>query len=240
MRSFIPAPKILTIGLALVNVINLTEFKALLAHEFGHFSQKSMKIGGYVYMANRIVGDLVYGRDWLDRVIGNWCRLDPRISFPAWIFFALLWSLRQLLKGLHYAIFFLDRGRSRQMEFNADLVAVSLTGSDAPIHLLCRSGMADVILNQAIRDLQMAQDHHLYTRDMFYHQTEALPFVRRCMKNPTFGEPPPLPANALKMSQVFEFDDDKNALQGADVVYASFELRSRRKCEDGVYPYRVR
>lgn len=213
LRLFIPSKKYLTIGLGLVNVINLTEFKALLGHEFGHFSQKSMKIGGYVYMAHRVVGDLVYGRDWLDHFIGIWCRLDPRISFPAWIFFVILWLLRQLLKGLHYAIFFLDRGRSRQMEFNADLVAVSLTGSDAPVHLLCRSSLGEATLNQAIRDLQTAMDHHLYTRDMFYQQTHALSFVRKSMKNPTFGEPPPLPANARKTTQVFAYDDDKNAHQ---------------------------
>ena len=35
----IPAKKNLLIGLGLVNRLNLTEFKAVLAHEFGHFSQ---------------------------------------------------------------------------------------------------------------------------------------------------------------------------------------------------------
>ena len=41
------------IGLGLVNCVNLTEFKAVLAHEFGHFSQKSMKLGTYVYVVHR-------------------------------------------------------------------------------------------------------------------------------------------------------------------------------------------
>jgi Zn-dependent protease with chaperone function len=213
LRLFVPSKKYLTLGLGLVNVLNLTEFKALLAHEFGHFSQKSMKIGGYVYMAHRIVGDLVYGRDWLDDFIAAWCRFDLRISFPAWIFFGILWTLRQLLRGLHHAIFFLDRGRSRQMEFNADLVAVSVAGSDAPIHLLCRCALGDATLNQAIRELQTAMDHHLYTRDLFYHQTKAIPFVRKSMKDPNFGEPPPLPENPRKSTQVFEFDDDTNGHQ---------------------------
>ena len=68
-------------------------------------------------------------------------------------------------------------------------------------------------VNQAIRDLQTAMDHHLYTSDMFHHQTRAVPFVRKSMKDPNFGEPPALPENPRKTSQVFEYDDDKNAHQ---------------------------
>src|SRR5690606_32387706 len=46
---FLPVRKNLQIGLGLVNAVNLSEFKAIIAHEFGHFSQKSMKLGSYVY-----------------------------------------------------------------------------------------------------------------------------------------------------------------------------------------------
>ena len=55
----IPARKNLLIGLGLVNRLNLTEFKAVLAHEFGHFSQNSMRLGTYVYTANTTIGKLV-------------------------------------------------------------------------------------------------------------------------------------------------------------------------------------
>jgi len=41
---FFPVRKNLEIGLGLVNVVNISEFKAVMAHEFGHFSQKSMKL----------------------------------------------------------------------------------------------------------------------------------------------------------------------------------------------------
>src|SRR5262249_20698318 len=47
LNLFLPARKNLIIGLGLVNRLNLMEFKAVLAHEFGHFSQKSMKLGTY-------------------------------------------------------------------------------------------------------------------------------------------------------------------------------------------------
>src|SRR5947209_1111991 len=54
LSLFWPTHKNLLIGLGLVNVLNLSEFKAVLAHEFGHFSQSSMKLGSYVYMANHV------------------------------------------------------------------------------------------------------------------------------------------------------------------------------------------
>lgn len=63
LNLVLPSRKNLLIGLALVNRLNLTEFKAVLAHEFGHFSQNSMRLGSYVYTANRVVAEVVYGRD---------------------------------------------------------------------------------------------------------------------------------------------------------------------------------
>lgn len=40
-----PSQKNLEIGLGLINTLNLGEFKSILAHEFGHFTQRSMIIG---------------------------------------------------------------------------------------------------------------------------------------------------------------------------------------------------
>jgi len=43
LSLFWPVKKNLLIGLGLIDFMNLSEFKAIVAHEFGHFSQKSMK-----------------------------------------------------------------------------------------------------------------------------------------------------------------------------------------------------
>lgn len=55
----LPTPKSLVIGLGLVNYLTLSELKAVLGHELGHFSQRAMKVGAYVYTAQRVVADLV-------------------------------------------------------------------------------------------------------------------------------------------------------------------------------------
>lgn len=208
---FLPTGKSLLIGLALVNAINLTEFKAMLAHEFGHFSQKTMKIGTYVYTVQRILHQLIYGEDFFDRFIYAWCRLDIRIAWPAWLVRGMLWLLRKTLGMMWYVVVFFDRALSRQMEFNADKVAVSLTGSDAPVHLLHRCYYADVCFGQAIDDLRIAMSHHLYTSDLFYHQSAAGPIVRKKRKDKQLQEPPALPDDPHEMTTVFEEKDDKAA-----------------------------
>ncbi len=72
VNLFVEPKKDLLIGMGLVNCVNLSEFKAVLAHEFGHFGQSAMA-SSYTYVASRIIGDLVDGEDWFDRLI-IWCK----------------------------------------------------------------------------------------------------------------------------------------------------------------------
>src|SRR6185436_3911422 len=57
-----PAKKNLEIGLGLVNTLNLSETTAVLAHEFGHFAQRSMAVGRWVYTAQQVAGHIVAAR----------------------------------------------------------------------------------------------------------------------------------------------------------------------------------
>jgi Zn-dependent protease with chaperone function len=207
LSLFLPTRKNLLIGLGLVNVLNLTEFKAVLAHEFGHFSQKSMKVGAYVYVANRIIGDMVYGRDWLDDLLSQLRRTDIRIAVFAYGFGGILWGLRKFLEGVFRTINFAHSALSRQMEFNADRVAVSVAGSDAIVHSLARLDFAQESLMQAWQDLATAADHRLYTCDLFYHQNCAARYLRTLRKDPHLGEPPPVPDDPELTVEVFEPGD---------------------------------
>src|SRR5438270_626474 len=110
----------LLIGMGLVNVLTLSEFKAVLAHEFGHFSQNSMKLHRYVYTANQIIADMVIGRDWLDEMLDRCKRREDALAIFGWALWSVLWLFRKGLEGCFYGINFLSRSLSRQMEFNAD------------------------------------------------------------------------------------------------------------------------
>lgn len=200
-----PVRKNLLIGLGLVNNLNLTEFKAVLAHEFGHFSQRTMKLGSYVYILNHVITDMTYGRDRWDDALAIWRGIDLRLSFFAWILTAVVWVIRLGMKGAFRVINLLNSSLSRQMEFNADLVAVKVTGSDPIVNALGRLEFADRCLNQAFADLSHATDQDLYTRDIFYHQKRAAKILRQLNKDDQLGV---MPVVEGPETRLFEADGD--------------------------------
>ncbi|UYZ62780.1 M48 family metallopeptidase [Hymenobacter weizhouensis] len=175
LRSLVwPTPKNLLIGLGLVNGLNLTEFKAVLAHEFGHFGQRSMKLGSYVYAASRVIHDMVYERDKWDEVLADWRRSDWRVAWAGWLMTGVVWVVRKLLQLCYQGIHVVHASLSREMEFQADRVAVRLAGSDAICQALYRLGPTSGALSQARQQLGLALEHELATDDIFYHQTRYL------------------------------------------------------------------
>ena len=208
LSLIIPPGKDLLIGLGLVNVVNLSEFKAVLAHEFGHFAQKSVGLGNYLQLGNRVMHDIIYSRDGLDRFVDGWSRQDIRISFPAWGLKGVLWGVRKVLAGTYQGLNLLYLSLSRQMEYDADNVAVRMTGSDALIHGLARLQFASECLANAAQSLDAAADHGFFTDDLFVHQTRAADRLRQLSKNERAGLPPDLPENATDKVQVFQPDDD--------------------------------
>jgi Zn-dependent protease with chaperone function len=208
VNLFIPPRKDLLIGLGLVNVLHLSEFKAVLAHEFGHFAQRSVGLGSYLYVANRVLYDVIYSRDALDRFVDDWSRQDIRFSFPAWGLKGVLWGVRKLLAGTYQGLNLIHLSLSRQMEYNADNVAVSITGSDALIHGLSRCTFAAECLNDAARSLDAAADHDVFTDDLFEHQAQAAVRLRRLRKEERAGLPPELPEDPTQKVQVFQLVDD--------------------------------
>lgn len=166
----VPQRKSLVIGLGLVNALNVSELKAVLAHEFGHFSQSSMKLGQFVYVANEVVHDLVFSRDSWDELLAKWRSVNVRLSFPAWVLSGVLWAIRGILKQLYKLVNVANLSLSRQMEFDADLRAASLVGSDALVSALWKSERAGLAFNGAWHTLSGLLGYNKYTSDVYYHQ----------------------------------------------------------------------
>ena len=135
---FWPVRKNLEIGLGLVNSLSVGEFKAVLAHEFGHFSQRSMKLGSYVYTANRALYNLVYEYDRWDLLLDQWVAAGGIFGFFAIITRGMVNGIRYLLRGAYGVINKQYLGLSREMEYHADLVATSVAGHEAMISALRR------------------------------------------------------------------------------------------------------
>lgn len=171
----LPAGKELTVGMGLISCLNLNEFKAVIAHEFGHFSQRSMKVGSYINSANTIIHDMIFTRDKWDETLARWRTVDLRLSFAAWIITPVIWLIRQLLLLFYQMLNLLHSGLSREMEFNADKVAVSVSGSDAIVSALWKLQGGQTKLNESLNFAFRAAQSSRFTDNIFR-------FHRRAMK----------------------------------------------------------
>ncbi len=207
LRSLVfPSKKNLNIGLGLVNVLTLDEFKAVLAHEFGHFAQRSMALGTWVYVSGQVIGAIVGRRDGFDTFIRGLSRFDLRVAWVGWGLGLLVWAMRAVFDSAYRLLLLVDRALSREMEFQADLVAVSITGSDSLIHALRRLGPADQALNRAYDFATEEGRAGRPIADVYRAQSEILGHLRRVDHDPLLGAVPEVPKRGAEAHRVFSPD----------------------------------
>jgi Zn-dependent protease with chaperone function len=178
LSLFLPVKKELTIGLGLVSCLNLTEFKAVMSHEFGHFSQRSMKIGSYIISANTIIHDMIFARDKWDDLLDQWRASDLRLSFAAWIITPVIWVIRQVLNLFYQFLNIMYSSLSREMEFNADKVAISTSGSDAIISGLWKLDSGFEKWNNTINYAYLASQKKIFTENLYTHNNLSLARIK--------------------------------------------------------------
>lgn len=136
---FFPVRKNLEIGLGLFESISVDELKAVIGHEFGHFSQKSMKLGSSVSVTNTVLYNLIYTKDSWDDLLERWCSTDFKLVR---MFGVLTRAFTGGIKRLTVHVFrFVEKGYlrlSRQMEYDADAIACESVGPDVFISALCK------------------------------------------------------------------------------------------------------
>ena len=127
---FFPTRKNLNIGLGLVNSLNSSEFKAVLAHEFGHFSQKSMRLGSYVYYVNQVIFNMLYRNNgWVSAAEGI-ASLHAIFYFMVRMAVYIVQFIQWVLRGMYSIINRQYLSLSREMEFHADAIAASVAGGN--------------------------------------------------------------------------------------------------------------
>lgn len=201
-----PSKKNLEIGFGLVNVLTLSEFKAVLAHEFGHFAQKTMAVGRWVYIAQQIATQIVNKRDALDKFLVGLSRFDLRVAWIGWILQFVVWSIRSLTDTLLTGVILAQRALSREMEFQADLVSVSATGSEALINALHKLGGADDALDRAFGFANNEYANKTPVKDVFAVQTRVLEHMRSIYDDPHYGAAPAPAKEAPELHRVFKTD----------------------------------
>ncbi len=187
---FVPSRKNLEIGLALVNVLTLGELKAVLAHEFGHFAQRTMAVGRWVYMAQQITSQIVTRRDAFDKFLVQLSSIDFRIGWIGWALRLAVWAIRSVMELLFRVVVLAQRALSREMEFQADLVAVSVTGSEALIDALHRLGAADDAWNRTLAFASQELRAGRPVADLFAVQDHIIDRTRQILDDPAYGAVP--------------------------------------------------
>jgi Zn-dependent protease with chaperone function len=201
-----PTRKNLLIGLALVNVLTIAEFKAVLAHEFGHFGQRSMAVGRWVYIAQQIARHLVAQRDAFDKFVDGLSRIDIRIAWIGWLLKLLVWSIRSLVELGFRALLIAERALSREMEMQADLVAVSLTGSEALTHALYKLGPGEAAWNRAMNFVGQECVRKRKISDVFAIQARVLDHLRVVYDDLQYGRVPVVAREEAPARRLFKAD----------------------------------
>ena len=147
---FLPIKKNLQIGLGLVNTVSRLELKAILAHEFGHFSQRTMKVGSYVYNLNQIIFNMLHDNDSYNDLIQRWSNISSYFSVFVSLAIKIISGIQWILRKLYVVVNISYLGLSREMEFHADEIAANVAGHEPLKNSLLRMTLADHSLNSVL------------------------------------------------------------------------------------------
>lgn len=130
--SLLTGHKVLTIGMPLVAGMTARQFVGVLAHEFGHFSQRvGMRCSFIINSVNRWLEYRAYGEDPWDQRLRQWASEDESgiVSLTVLMAQGVIGLTRLLLRLLFHISLRISRHLSRQMEFDADRYEALLAGS---------------------------------------------------------------------------------------------------------------
>lgn len=167
LSLFWPAGKSLEIGLGLVNSLNLSEFRMVLAHEFGHFSQRSMKLGCYVYVLNKMIYNMLYENERWNTVIVKWAGIGSVFNLFAHFTLLIARGIQRILRRLYQLINREYMSLSREMELHADAVAVGIAGSRNAISGIRRIEMGSFCFEHCLHKLPQLAERKLRFHNLF-------------------------------------------------------------------------
>lgn len=176
---FLPVRKNLQIGIGLVNASTEEEIKGILAHEFGHFSQKSMKVGSYVYYVNQIIYNMLFDNDSYQKMIRGWSSISGLFSFFMMIGIKIIQGIQFILGKNYEFINIRYLALSREMEFHADEVAANIAGSLPLKESLLRSDFADHAFNAVLSFYNGKIEENVRSQNVYKEHRFVLQFLAR-------------------------------------------------------------
>lgn len=187
---FLPIRKNLIIGMGLLNSLDVEEFKAVLAHEFGHFSQDSMKIGSYAFNMNKIIHNLLYENASFDEVLNNISRSSWVFYIFIWIALRIMWLFRWILQQVYSLVHLSYMGLSREMEFHADEIAAKTVGAKPLQDALLRLDLAAQSFISVTQYYERYSQLGIRSKNIFPKQTLVMNQMAQQLKIPMEGTLP--------------------------------------------------
>ncbi|MBV8255830.1 MAG: M48 family metalloprotease [Chitinophaga sp.] len=146
---FWPVRKNLEIGLGLVNSVNISEFRMLLAHELGHFSGGSMQLGSYIYSTNKMLHQMLYENDgWNDLSHHRHSGSIP--GFFIHITCTIISGIQSLLRRVYRLIHKAYQQVSREIALQADDIAVHAAGTAAALSAIRRADIGSYCMDHCM------------------------------------------------------------------------------------------
>lgn len=133
------SPKSLIIGLPFINILSILELKAVIAHEFGHFAQKSTSELTAVWYTRNNIGKLLYFDTSESKRYDNWLSHSNSIwrgvgKLTYWIISKVCIHIYNLYEKMTQS----SNEMSREMELDADRMSAKIVGSDIAITTLTK------------------------------------------------------------------------------------------------------
>jgi Zn-dependent protease with chaperone function len=189
---FLPVKKNLQIGLGLLNSVSKSELTAILAHEFGHFSQKTMKVGSYVYQVNHIIFKLLNNDTSYHQIVQRWARVR---YFSLFVFIAvrITQGIQWILAKLYPVVNKNFLGLSREMEFQADEIAARIAGSEPMRDALLRLPFAEYALNYTLHFYEGKIADRLKSENLYRDQEDVMTYIAGTNNYPVTNGLPKIP-----------------------------------------------
>jgi Zn-dependent protease with chaperone function len=206
---FFPVRKNLQIGLGLVNSVNTSEFKAIMAHEFGHFSQRSMKFGSYVYNLNKVIYDMLFENDSYQKLLNTWARMHMIFRLMAFININIIKGMQAILKKVYVVVNKTYLGLSREMEFHADAVAAYVSGSNQSISSLKRVELGQLCYSDVLDYWNLKLTENKRSDNLYVQHSEVIKLFSRKhnLELDEYGLPVINRQTSFTNNNVIEMDD---------------------------------
>ncbi|MCC9043341.1 M48 family metallopeptidase [Myroides sp. M-43] len=174
LSMFMPVRKNLMLGLGLINTCTELELKAIIAHEFGHFSQRSMKMGSYVSNVNHIIFNMLYDNEGYNNFINKASNIHGFITLLVFIIQLVILGIKWVLIQLYGLVNKSYLALSKQMEYHADEVAATLVGYKSLETSLYRMELADQAYDSVLNIYVNQIKEHTRSENIFLEQSYIL------------------------------------------------------------------